>query len=331
MTIEAGAKPGKALRIIRADILDRARRAAETGKRVVYKLKDSDREVITSAVHLIRDADSRYPFTCEGLLVALIRADRCATGWSYVWADASARAIVARALQIAGRRRPQDAEADKTKAWFTSLGSNCLNCGGELDCTGSQFFCSTECWMVSKGRLERRHLEENEIWITEASRVLVQKLKAPPAKCASPKCANTVHVNPRGDTRDRAGIFCSPRCAKEGRIDRVPERICENCGTPFRPHSRNSTQRTCGPKCRGELARKPREERVCARNGCDNRFFVAPGDDGRKFCCRVCANWRPPKPQPQCEWCGIPFTPKQARVRYCSREHAMLARRKQAA
>jgi len=257
----------------------------------VYKLRPGDSELISNLVVLLKVARPTA-FALEGILTAVIRSDRCASGWKFAHADLAARELVRRALNQVGARRPT---VDEGQRWFTKIGSQCLNCGADLDETGSRYFCDDHCATVARGRLDRRERQWEATWTHEVSKALAAKLRAPMAKCANPTCSNTVPQNPKNDSRARAGTFCSRECASAGRIDRVPERICANpaCGNPFRPHGRNSEQRWCSRECAAATKEKPREEMVCALAGCDTRFFRTHANPNQIYCSR--AHWRESK------------------------------------
>ena len=75
--------------------------------------------------------------------------------------------------------------------------------------------------------------------------------------------------------------YCSRKCWYEGR---KPEKICENCGKPFKARSENT--RTCSAQCAGQLKQKESSiQQICPVCG---KEFTTKKKRGRKTCSQEC-------------------------------------------
>lgn len=118
-------------------------------------------------------------------------------------------------------------------------------------------------------------------------------------------------------------------CPKRLRIDPIPERPCEICGTTYTPKRRDST--CCSRTCVGlHLNRKYAAVKIAAVQqqrcpGCKEDF--KPWRTDQKYCTSICGNrhralrnrqYTDLSPR-QCARCGAAFTPKQSDSILCSR------------
>jgi hypothetical protein len=122
---------------------------------------DKKRAIVEKIATMMREAEPT-PFAVEGACRHGIRSSLCLQSWSWAAADIMAADIVARALSVAGARRPTWGEGQPE---WTQPGAlpiereRCIRCRKPLP-EGHWRFCSHVCSSAYNG--ERRYREKGE-------------------------------------------------------------------------------------------------------------------------------------------------------------------------
>jgi len=151
-------------------------------------------------------------------------------------------------------------------------------------------------------------------------------------------------IDPADMKGNRNRLFCSDMCARSAYVhwdmknashgsqiereayravyrEKFPDRICEQCGTSFKPKREKDDARFCSLRCFTDSLKIEIPERPCQH--CGEIFTPSSSNVDAKFCSRKCADEAKRKFEPKpCIVCEEVFTPKTAEQKCCSVECA---------
>lgn len=225
-------------------------------------------------------------FEFEGACRHGFRSALCQDGWSWNDADATAAAIVAKALNLIGAVRPtwKQGQPEWTEEGFSPTERTwCANCGSRLPPSEQdRVYCSEGCRVSAyqkRAKISGERMSRAEYLATCAAHSERRRLDR---EIDCPNCGEPFITDPW-----RRKKYCSDECADAGRKATMrlqPEKPCASCGTAFPPRgSRDS--RYCSRAC-AQVGRRVREERSCLT--CRSVFTARPSEH-KRFCSPRCA------------------------------------------
>ncbi len=261
---------------------------------------DKRKHIVSQVMEIM--ADWRLsPFEHEGACRTGLRSALCLEGHSWQRADDEAASIIETCLK--GHRRPtwlqgQPEGADR---------ENCLGCGKLIDTSERQLrrvsYCSDLCRIATKIRCDEADLYTGAK-VTMRAFYLRGKEQRGRRECGT--CGEW--FRPSSDEVK----YCSQRCAQHARPDRIAEKLCAVCCTPFRPSDRLKAGKYCSKSC-ADKGKAKRPERRC--DHCSKVYRQRHSN--HLYCSRECISAA--LPARQCAHCGTLFRPSSGtRAIYCT-------------
>lgn len=194
-----------------------------------------------------------------------LRSAFCLEGWKWSEADTVAKEVVDAALRQIGAVRPTWSQGQPEYQGVESRGAyrHCANprCRRMLE-DHQGVFCSQHCAdYVTKERWRKQHAEEERI----AAQFRRKRMKAEdPAAYRLRLKESRERQKERWDIREceacrkqfkarpgRDNRFCSSKCY--GSTLALPEKVCPQCGSNFRPPNKNNRTRFCSRSCASQF------------------------------------------------------------------------------
>lgn len=247
-------------------------------------------------------------------------------GHGYEVSDLTAYEIIRRAFNKLGRGVETRPTVEQGQAEYTIPRESCSWCGSPLDdhdiLMGLRFCCAEHA------RLAKDRREYAEGWyrseLGKAAYRMLYREKNETRLCAWEGCRLSFKPSdPNSDQR-----YCCPEHAYAAMRVTYEERLCEYSGEPFIPSYSGQRYAT---QANATAALRKNNEKVCAREGCDETFKPKHGEDTErdKYCSRDCADIAraTPKHWRECQWCGDPFLAKTKVARFCCDAHYLAHKR----